>query len=181
MQGCSLKCKGCVVPELWDKNGGTIIDVEELANKMLMNSDIEGITVSGGEPTEQAEAVAKLLSNFKKAGKNTWVYSGYTIEELVAENNEHIDLLLAYTDVLVDGRYDVNNISEKLLWRGSSNQREIHLSNVFNGRKVEITSSVQLELDKENNIAIMGVPPTDFLNKLKVKTKKLGIKINYKE
>lgn len=75
VQGCSLRCKGCIAPEMWNHNEGILVEVSKLAEELFADESIEGLTVSGGEPSEQAEAVGELLSYAKSFNKNTWVYT----------------------------------------------------------------------------------------------------------
>ncbi|MBF0344835.1 MAG: radical SAM protein [Nitrospirae bacterium] len=163
VQGCSLHCQGCILPEAWDKGCGDIVDVCKLAMQVLLDPGIEGITVSGGEPVEQPEAVAELLSYMKNAGKNTWVYTGYTIEELVERNDPVIDKLLSLTDVLVDGRFNQSEAGT-YLFRGSLNQRIIRLTDAIpkEALKVSNTSRLEINLDVSGSMAIAGVPPPGF-------------------
>ena len=183
VQGCTLKCPGCMVPETWAAEGGQIVDPEALLAEMLANTqteqeagrgldreiaEVEGITVSGGEPTEQPEAVAKLLAAAQRAGKNTWVYSGYRLEELAARNDPAVDLLLAHTDVLVDGRYEVGRAGT-LAWRGSQNQRILRLSERIpaSAISVEPTCRVEVRLNDVGELLVIGVPPPGFLKNLR--------------
>jgi len=59
VQGCSLHCEGCIAPEMWDKGDG--VDVDDFARQLVSSGPIDGVIVSGGEPSEQAEAVGALL------------------------------------------------------------------------------------------------------------------------
>lgn len=166
VQGCSLHCPGCMVPETWPQTGGQWVSPEELAQAILQQPDIEGITISGGEPTEQAAAVARLLALVKAAGKNTWVYSGYTLEELLAREDTATDELLAFTDVLVDGRYDIRQAGS-YRWRGSVNQRIICLSNAIPPERIDGGKWRQIEvrLGHRGQLILIGIPPQGFLRR----------------
>lgn len=179
VQGCSLGCRGCMVPETWAPRGGLLVDPAALACEMLGRPDVEGVTVSGGEPTEQAAPVARLLREMKAAGKTTWVYSGYRLEELVARDDPATDLLLSCTDVLVDGRYDVSRAGE-YRWRGSSNQRIIHLSDAI---PLSVTSrlesgGVEVTLDAEGSLTVVGVPPPGFLERFQAAMEERGLALH---
>jgi anaerobic ribonucleoside-triphosphate reductase activating protein len=168
VQGCTIHCPGCMVPETWRHRGGILIDPLELARQILEGPFIDGVTVSGGEPTEQARAVASLLKEIREAGRNTWVYTGRTLEELVAAADPSLDELLSHVDVLVDGRYEREQAGVYRL-RGSDNQRIIHLTDRIpplyeNGGE---SSRVEVTLDSRGSILIVGVPPPGFLGHLK--------------
>ena len=60
-------------------------------------------------------------------GLNVMTYTGYTFEELISESGKDKgwDKLLCETDILVDGRFEIDKKSLLLKFRGSSNQRII--------------------------------------------------------
>ena len=178
-QGCRLHCPGCMVPEAWDIAGGEAVDPLELAERLLADPEIEGITVSGGEPTEQAGAVALLLERFRNAGKNTWLYTGRTIEELVALDDPAIDRLLSLVDVLVDGRYDTQRAGSFRL-RGSANQRIIRLTNAIPESRIDTgeASRVEISLDGNGRLVVVGIPPPGFLEDFRKKLEKRGVLVS---
>jgi anaerobic ribonucleoside-triphosphate reductase activating protein len=130
-QGCSIQCEGCHNPDTWDYVGGTEMTVQELAAEMLSNPLTDGLTISGGEPFEQASECAQLAGIAQSNGLNVWVYTGRTYEGLLdeSETNAGINSLLKLTNVLVDGRFIREERTMSLEWRGSKNQRLIYLKN----------------------------------------------------
>jgi anaerobic ribonucleoside-triphosphate reductase activating protein len=124
-QGCPHKCQGCHNPQTHDPNGGSEISAEEIITKMLSNPLTDGVTLSGGEPFAQACDCAKIAEAAKRAGLNVWTYTGYTYEELIKSPDPDIQKLLSLTDVLVDGRFILDERSLNIKWRGSRNQRLI--------------------------------------------------------
>ena len=62
VQGCNKRCKGCIAPGAQPLSGGYSVSVEDLAADILSVSDIEGITISGGEPFLQQEALCELIA-----------------------------------------------------------------------------------------------------------------------
>ncbi|MFZ5439225.1 MAG: 4Fe-4S single cluster domain-containing protein [Myxococcota bacterium] len=124
VQGCSLRCPGCCNPEMFAADrGGTLISPAELAERVRATADLEGISVLGGEPFEQAEGVAELCRLVRAQGRSVMVYTGYTLAELRAKQSPHVDALLGQIDLLVDGRYE-QALPERggRRWIGSSNQ-----------------------------------------------------------
>lgn len=120
--GCGHHCKGCHNPQSWDINYGTMVQVEDVANRLLATD--EDITFSGGDPMFQMDAFAELASIIKaKSNKNIWCYTGYTFEQLL-RNNKSLELL-KNIDVLVDGRFIEEQKDKEILFRGSRNQRLI--------------------------------------------------------
>lgn len=135
VSGCRNGCKGCFQPETWSFTYGeefTTVTEDEII-KMLEPSFIQGLTILGGDPFEP-ENQRVLLPFIKRIrntckGKDIWMYSGYTIEELRGGNPhcavEVTDEILRNIDVLIDGRFVESLRNLTLQFRGSSNQRII--------------------------------------------------------
>lgn len=127
-QGCPHHCHGCHNPETWSFNGGRILDEATVYNMFsLLDSDnIARLTLSGGEPfaPENKELALRIARRFKTMhpDKSLWAYSGYTFENISAHGNH---ALLELCDVLVDGRFILEDRDITLPFRGSSNQRII--------------------------------------------------------
>ena len=136
VSGCTHHCKDCFNEVAWDFNYGREFDgqVQDELIKESRPSYIDGFTFLGGEPMEVAnqKALRPFLERIRTElpGKNIWIYSGYTYEELTDPHNtrchsEDTDAILAMTDVLVDGRFELDKKDITLRFRGSSNQRVI--------------------------------------------------------
>lgn len=131
---CPHHCEGCHNPETWDKSNGKDIPLAEVYDK-LTESSITNITFSGGEPFEQAEALAMLAQAIKQnTGKTIWVYSGYTYEQIIADEKKR--KLLELCDVLVDGKYEKDNTELNMRFRGSLNQRIIDIQKSLSYNKI---------------------------------------------
>ncbi len=125
--GCSRRCPGCANPELWDRHPQQRIDVEKLAAYIntLFDRRVDGITITGGEPFEQAKELSELLDCLK-VKTEVLVFSGNTFENL--EKNNEYKKFLNRIDVLIDGPY-VEELNDGVAaLRGSANQR-IHYLN----------------------------------------------------
>lgn len=121
--GCPNRCPGCHNPESWDIKNGQPVSIAELLEK-IMDDEFAHVTFSGGDPFFQPEGFTRLARAIKeKTQKNIWCYTGYVYEQLIA--NPVQAALLAYVDVLVDGRFEETLKDEGLLFRGSRNQRLI--------------------------------------------------------
>ncbi|HPF82712.1 MAG TPA: anaerobic ribonucleoside-triphosphate reductase activating protein [Bacilli bacterium] len=127
-QGCSHNCKGCHNPMTHDFKGGFLTDTKEVMDELKDNIKYEdGLTLSGGDPFMQADAVCEIASYVQSLGKNVWAYTGFTYEKLIemSKNNPKIIELLKNVDVLVDGKFVLELKSLDLFYMGSSNQRVI--------------------------------------------------------
>ena len=131
VQGCHFHCKNCFNQETWDFNGGQewTDNVEEQFLELADKPHIQRISILGGEPLaeENTDDICRLVVNIiKRFGgtKKIWLYSGYTFEELL-QGNPCQQMVLSFTDVLVDGKYDESLKDYRYKWAGSINQRVI--------------------------------------------------------
>ena len=126
--GCSLACKGCHNPISWDSNFGEYFGKEKQSEiiTQLKNMIKPNITLTGGNPLE-SYYLYEFVLNLKKEipNANIWIYSGFTIEEIVL--NENMFSILKLCDTLVDGRFEIDKKDLTLAYRGSSNQRIINI------------------------------------------------------
>lgn len=128
VQGCTHCCPGCHNPESQPHEGGTIMTVDQILQQIDANRLVSGITLSGGEPFEQAEACCELARKAAERGLSVWAYSGYLYEQLAAGHpSPAAKDLLKHIDVLVDGPFVQGLHSYDLKWKGSSNQRVIDM------------------------------------------------------
>jgi anaerobic ribonucleoside-triphosphate reductase activating protein len=125
--GCPHFCKGCHNPESWSIKNGTHMTLDVIFCE-IMSNPLTDVTFSGGDPFYQAKKVKVLAKRVKEAKKNLWVYTGYTLEEIMESKDEHMRELLSYVDVLVDGRYIEAERDLTLSFRGSRNQRILQLT-----------------------------------------------------
>lgn len=130
VQGCPLRCPGCINPDFLLVKPRHLVPVKAMAERILLVDDIEGITYSGGEPTNQAAALAILNRTLKQEGLTIVSYSGFTLEELQARNDPAINEFLAGLDILIDGPY-IAEQAEPLPWRGSHNQTVHFLTDTY--------------------------------------------------
>ncbi len=125
-QGCPHNCEGCHNPQTHDFHGGTIVDTDELLEKVKSNPLLDGVTFSGGEPFCQAHILAELGREVKKLGMDIITYTGYTFEQLYEKREQNgWGELLEVTDYLIDGPFILAQKDWEIKFRGSSNQRYI--------------------------------------------------------
>ena len=128
VQGCPHHCEGCHNPQTHDFTAGKTTDTDQLYEQIIENPLLSGVTFSGGEPFCQPAPLAELAKKLKARNLDLWVYTGYTYEELIVSLDPAVQTLLALADVLVDGRFDLNQRDLTLAFRGSRNQRVIDLN-----------------------------------------------------
>lgn len=127
VQGCPIHCEGCQNRHLWAPNAGTETDVEALADQLLATG--LPVTITGGEPFAQPDALAALLLALRERRPDLHiiVYSGYTLEQLQARPESSVQEALRLADVLVDGPYIAELDEPGVQYKGSTNQRAIDL------------------------------------------------------
>lgn len=175
LMGCGRRCEGCIAPEMWDYNGGDKVEVAELAEFMLQN-DVDGVTISGGEPFDQPEGLAELLRLVKEKGKNTWVFTGYTINELRNNGDNNTASALKYVDVLVDGDYQQDK-SGVFPYRGSANQNIIYLTDAIPPIPADDPGGRIQVVMKGSELMIVGVPPPGFVEKFRNSLQQKGVNL----
>jgi len=137
VQGCSIRCEGCQNSHLWPASGGLQSSATSLA-RTLVETDLP-ITITGGEPFDQAADLYTLLFNVRRLDPHRHIilYSGHTFEELIETGRFEILASLAMADVLVDGPYLQEQDDPGMQYRGSRNQRVIDLQATL-GRSAEL-------------------------------------------
>lgn len=132
-QGCPHHCPGCQNPETWDFDGGKELP-EDISGRIIKaiceNGIIRNFSILGGEPLckENIKIVEKIVLKIKTALPDIkiFLWTGYTIEELRKEKDEHLKNILAHIDVLIDGPYIEEERDITLELRGSKNQRILY-------------------------------------------------------
>lgn len=152
VQGCSHHCKGCHNPHTHDPEGGHEESVEFILHMLKSDPLVDGITLTGGEPFDQALVCARLAHGARRLGYDVWTYTGYTYEEIISSDRADWQLLLANTTVLVDGPFVESLKSYELKFRGSTNQRLIDVKESFRSNCV-----IEYSL-KENILSKFQVP-----------------------
>jgi anaerobic ribonucleoside-triphosphate reductase activating protein len=125
VNGCTIRCPGCINPHLLAPaaQNATVSEIVE----SLSSADVEGITLLGGEPFNQADACAELAAAAKSMSMGVITFTGYRHEDLEAADDASRRLLRA-TDLLIDGPYEATQNDDQRALVGSTNQRFIHLT-----------------------------------------------------
>ena len=148
-QGCPHHCPFCHNPQTHSFTDGFEAESEEII-RFIENSNLQsGITLSGGEPFEQAKALIPVAQAAINKGLNVWAYSGFTYEEILADEDKKA--LLEYVDVLVDGKF-INDMKHyKLRFKGSCNQRIIDVKQSLKAGRI-VLSKYDDENQKLNSL-----------------------------
>lgn len=126
VSGCIHQCRGCYNQSTWNIDSGLLFteDDEQRIIDDLKDVDIkrQGLSLSGGDPLHphNIPSVLKLVKRVKSEcpNKDIWLWTGYEKACLSLAQQE----VIAYIDVLIDGKFEKNLKDPSLKWRGSSNQ-----------------------------------------------------------
>ena len=155
-QGCTLGCLGCFNPESHDTVAGEAVPVSTIVDEIMANADgLEGLTVSGGEPFQQSEALHALLAGVRSGSTlSTLVFTGYRLDEIGKRpiGRACLDLI----DVLVAGRYvPTRRRAQGLL--GSSNQNLHLLSRRYRPEDLAGLPDAEVQIDTAGRVRLTGV------------------------
>ena len=157
-QGCSLGCVGCFNPETHSTNGQEW--EPPLLAAYLASPEIEGLTISGGEPFDQWAATLDLLESWRRVHPgSTLVLSGYTLDRLESLHPPgEMDRLHEALDVLIAGRY-MRHLHLGSGLRGSSNKRVHLFSNRHSLEEIETIPTTEIVIQADGSVVSTGVDP----------------------
>ena len=177
-QGCSQHCFGCVSQDTWSQDAGELIEVDELVSscRQMTNDNVEGITITGGEPFEQPEGLASLLAALEvwRSVKQFDIlcYSGFCLKFL---ENQHASLL-SRLDALIPEPFK-EDLTMSLPWRGSENQPLVILSPLVRERYTKtppVTKSMQVAIT-DGEIWFIGIPDRGDMAHIQRATRHQGL------
>ncbi len=141
--GCHFHCPGCHNPEAQDFNYGREYDLDirqEIMQKLNKNGVMRTLSILGGEPLNE-ENIGDVLNligwcKLDYPDLKIYVWTGYTIEELEARDDDDVRAVLRNITCLIEGRYEQDKRDTTLPLRGSSNQRIIMMENYHEGESI---------------------------------------------
>jgi anaerobic ribonucleoside-triphosphate reductase activating protein len=172
VQGCSIRCPGCFNPHSWATGGGEPVPWTDLAAAVRAatdEGDIEGLTLLGGEPFDQAGPLGALAEAVRAEGLSVMTFTGYVLEALQAAGREDWDRLLAATDLLVDGPYMAERPERRRPWVGSDNQRFWFLTERYAHLVADLEAlpnRLEIRISSAGEVAINGFAPVSVLEGL---------------
>lgn len=176
LSGCDHHCKGCSNPELWEQKAEqkiSLASLKKIIQPITENYGIDGITITGGDPFFQPEALRELLPYLQDISKDILIYTGYEYERLVHQYED----ILKYVTVLIDGKYIEENNKGSIL-RGSDNQRIIFIDGGFERHYTEYIkqerSCIQ-NFTTRDGIVSVGIHLPEYETRLKSLTEQKGL------
>ncbi len=160
VQGCSIRCPGCFNPGTWSAAGGRLLTVEEAVSALTADARIEGVTFLGGEPFDQAPALAAVARAVRARDLSVMTFSGHDYDTLRREARLGWAELLAATDILVDGPYVAALTDHSRPWVGSSNQRFRFLTDRYRQLEASLDAlpdRLEVRLHRDGRVEVNGM------------------------
>jgi len=157
LQGCSLRCSGCINSHFQNHDGGSEVKVDKVYQQILESINahrIQGITLTGGEPLEQSSALSELIQRVKENTElDIFLFTGYEKEELI--HPSQIDIWNE-ANIIVSGRYLEELSNTPHPWKGSSNQKVI-IKNDNLKKDIPKGRIIELIIDEDGGIQMTGI------------------------
>jgi anaerobic ribonucleoside-triphosphate reductase activating protein len=190
-QGCSIHCAGCMSRDTWaPAEPGERVPLTAVTDWVaaIPVDQVDGVTISGGEPFDQPEALGALVQSLRAMfplvspdavrAVDLLVYSGYGYSQLAAEHAE----IVAGVDALITEPYRQHEEGTQLRWRGSPNQRLVMVSELGRRRFAEherAPADTGLEIDADGGtVRLIGVPRPGDLARIEQGLRRRGIALD---
>ena len=162
-QGCSLRCHGCFNPHLWmsDKSKEREISavISQIEIQLATEPDVQGLSFLGGEPFNQAGALAEIGHYFRGQGYSLTTFTGFTYDSLLSQSklNHSYRELLSETDLLIDGPFIEKRVDKARPWLGSTNQKYRFLTDRYSMKDIDLSAdSLEITVDENGGVLING-------------------------
>lgn len=163
VMGCGRRCPGCISPEMQPADG-PLQPLEAVLERLPTDLPCDGLTISGGEPFDQAEAVAELALWYRDHyNDDILIYTGYTLEQLRRKKDPAVDRLIALAAAIVDGPYQEEHNHGRGLY-GSENQT-LHLFRHADRYQDFATAKRRVQcVAQHHRLVLIGVPPNGVIH-----------------
>lgn len=158
LQGCSIHCPGCFNPATHDPSAGVWMSIPSLVRHIQSSlTVIEGITISGGEPLDQAPELADLLEALKQEiSLPTLLFTGYTLEEISDDPDK--EYVLNLVDAVICGPYQRNTPSPSG-FPGSRNQQILLITNAYTQDDFTHLPAAEITITPSGDLILSGTDP----------------------
>jgi anaerobic ribonucleoside-triphosphate reductase activating protein len=156
-QGCTLACPGCFNPDTHPLKSGYALPVDGLTALILESQhQIEGLTISGGEPLLQCRALGVLLAQIKaNSSLTTLLFSGFDWAEI--QKITFVDTVLSNLDILISGRYrQSQRVANHLI--GSKNKTVHFLTSRYTLSDLALAAA-EVIISNDGTITLSGINP----------------------
>lgn len=161
VQGCTLGCPGCFNPETHTPTGGQALSVDAVFQLIAaQQKQVQGLTISGGEPLLQPAALLELLQRVRRETTlSTLMFSGFTWQEI--GRIKQSEMILSCLDVLLAGRYDQSQrVAAGLL--GSANKTIHFLTPRYSARDLAQIPEAEVIISPDGDVIFSGIHPLSW-------------------
>ncbi|MBL8271679.1 4Fe-4S single cluster domain-containing protein [Steroidobacter sp.] len=184
LQGCSIRCPGCISVDTWPEGRGvtTVAQIMDALRGWIAEAD--GITISGGEPFDQPEGLRDLLRSLREQTPvSVLVYSGHPFERIAAWLQRNPDLV----DGLMSEPFEASRSQTRAL-RGSDNQH-LHLLTPLGVSALAVIDrpidaqerTLDAMFDADGTVWFAGIPMRGDLAKLRAVLAEAGHDVSLTE
>jgi len=161
LQGCTFNCPGCFNPETHAMNGGQALDIDLLTARLKEHStNLEGITISGGEPLLQISPLTRFLEIVRQTTSlSILVFTGFSWEEI--QNLPEVDRFLMNVDVLLAGRY-IHHLRTANSLIGSSNKTIHFLTKRYTLQDLDKVPPAEIVIAPDGSVRLTGINPLQW-------------------
>ena len=176
LQGCSIRCPGCISADTWAEGRGVVPLADLIGRITPWLAEADGVTISGGEPFDQPEALGTLLAAIRtRTAYDILVYSGHAFEAL----GQHLAGMRGLVDALITDPY-LSGAPQTLALRGSDNQRLHCLTPLgevrFDSLRTDTSAHAALDVmfDDDGTVWFAGIPRRDDWERLQQRLASVG-------
>ena len=173
VQGCPIRCTGCFNPQSWSFSPAQLVPVSELADRILGNTGIDGVTFSGGEPFAQAGLLARLGRLLQAGGLTVVTFTGFSYSHILATQRPSWRQLISVTDLLIAGPF-IPSLQCSSTLRGSSNQDIVPITGAIEiplSLAQESGTCMEFTIAPDGSLTTTGFPDRQFVQQLTSRTR----------
>jgi anaerobic ribonucleoside-triphosphate reductase activating protein len=158
LQGCSIQCPGCFNPATHDPSAGVWMSIPSIVRHIQSSqAAIDGITISGGEPLDQALELADLLEAMKQEiSLPILLFTGYTLDEISDDPDK--ETILNLVDAVIFGPYQRNNPSPSG-FPGSTNKQILLITNAYTQKDFALVPAAEITITPSGELILSGTDP----------------------
>lgn len=169
LQGCSIKCPGCISRDTWNAEVGEVAIGDLLLAIAANANEADGLTVSGGEPFDQPDALAVLLKKWRALSiRSTLVFTGREFADILPWLVANPGLI----DAVITGPFR-SDVPQTLALRGSDNQ-QLHVLSALGAEMLSFERPadpndrrLDIMFDEEGEVWMAGIPARGDVSRLR--------------